>query len=145
MNMLVRLWKDERGYIVSAELITLCTLGVIGGVVGLNAASKAVNEELLDVACAIRSLDQSYSFEGRQVCGAWTAGSSFQQEPVDVSVQRLRESAEKQEKQLEKKARRKAQEDKEPELRKKQQKRRSDTLRKSDEKPTQPQRTGLSV
>lgn len=36
----------------------------------------ALNQELFDLARALRSIDQSYAFRGIQGCGAWTAGSA---------------------------------------------------------------------
>lgn len=94
------LWKDEQGFVVSAELILLSTLGVIGGVVGLKLAATAVNAELTDVAHSIRSLDQSYSYGGMSSCRAWTAGSCFVQQDVDVSLQELGVAAELEEERL---------------------------------------------
>ncbi len=44
---------------------------------GLTTVAQAVNEELRDVARALRSLDQSYAIRGFQGCGAATAGSVF--------------------------------------------------------------------
>ncbi len=96
-----QLWQDQTGAVVSAELVLLATLGVVGAVVGLKAASRAVNEELLDVACALRSLDQSYCYSGFRSCGAWSAGSRFVQEPAEKSVAQLRRWAERERQRLE--------------------------------------------
>lgn len=84
------LWTDERGFLLSAEAVLLGTVGIIGATVGLGAVAYAVNEELTDVACAIRSLDQSYALQGRSSPFAWTAGSSYQQKPVAESLEELR-------------------------------------------------------
>lgn len=89
MQALKELWQDELGLILSAEAVTVGTLGVLGAVVGLNMASTAVDEELKDFAYAIRSLDQSFGFTGRQSCKAWSAGSSFRQQDVQVSLSDL--------------------------------------------------------
>jgi len=89
MQALKELWQDELGLILSAEAVTVGTLGVLGAVVGLNMASTAVDEELKDFAYAIRSLDQSFGFTGRQSCQAWSAGSSFRQQDVQVSLSDL--------------------------------------------------------
>ena len=56
MTFLTQLWNDE----VSAEMVTIGTLGVLGATAGLSLTADAVNEELADVARAIRSSDQSY-------------------------------------------------------------------------------------
>ena len=52
---------------------------VLGLVTGLSALSSAINGELLDLANAISSLNQSYSFGGSSGCCASNAGSFFLQ------------------------------------------------------------------
>ncbi len=89
MSLLHALWRDETGVVLSAELVLLGTLGVVGATVGLNAAAKSVNEEMTDFARDMRSLDQSYSVPGYRSCGAWKAGSSYRQEDVEVSLRRI--------------------------------------------------------
>ena len=89
-NLWNELWNDERGAVVTSELVLLGTVGVVGATVGAQKVSKALNEEMTDMAHAIRSLDQSYSVPGRQsCCGAWTAGSCFKQAPVEQSLRDL--------------------------------------------------------
>lgn len=108
MNLFMQLLRDEYGFVLSAEMALLSTVGVIGATVGLSAVSKSVNDELTDVAMAFRSLDQSYCFEGASGCGSWTAGSSFRQPPVEQSLKELREEIEQakaHEKKLEEKER----------------------------------------
>ncbi len=63
-DMLKTLWNDEAGFIVSAELVLVATLLVIGLIVGLSEVQHAVVTELNDVADAIGELNQSYSFSG---------------------------------------------------------------------------------
>jgi hypothetical protein len=101
MNLLAKLWRDEAGVLLSAEAVVVGTVAVVGLTTGLTVVAKSVNEELQDVAFAIRSLDQSYSIPAIEGCGARTAGSSFQQEPVKESLAELTaviEKAEKEEK-----------------------------------------------
>lgn len=81
-----KLWNDECGLVLSAEVVTIGTLGVVGAVVGLNAASTAVDQELKEFAGAIRSLDQSYGYVGHQSCRAWTAGSYYRQPDVQQAL-----------------------------------------------------------
>ena len=75
--------KDETGVILSAELVLILTIVVIGVVVGLSHVALAVNQELTDIACAIGALNQSYSFTGFHCCvknggfTSFTAGSAF--------------------------------------------------------------------
>lgn len=69
--------KDEAGFVVSAELILIATIVVIGMIVGLTEVSAAVNTELDDVASAIGSLNQSYCYNGFSGCKATTTGSMY--------------------------------------------------------------------
>lgn len=89
MRLLRALWNDEAGFIISAELVLIATLCVLGLVAGLTLVRDAVGGEFSDIACALRSLDQSYSYSGFRAwkrcgygCGttkAYTAGSFFSQ------------------------------------------------------------------
>ena len=71
------LLNDECGFVVSAELILVATITVLGLIVGLAEIRQAVSEELEDVAAAIGSLNQSYCFNGLQTCKGHTSGSHF--------------------------------------------------------------------
>jgi hypothetical protein len=62
--MLRKLFDDECGAIISAELVLVLTILVIGVIVGLSEVAAAVNTELNDVSNAIGSLDQSFFFTG---------------------------------------------------------------------------------
>ncbi len=83
MKIARSLWSDDAGFIVSAELILVATIVVIGLVVGLAEVQSAVVGELNDVGDAIGSLNQSYyvsgssSFKGHHGVKASFAGSSF--------------------------------------------------------------------
>jgi len=90
LNIFKDLWNDERGAVVTSELVLLGTVGVVGATVGAQKVSKALNEEMIDMAHAIRSLDQSYCIPQRcSLNGAWTAGSSFKQVPVEQALRDL--------------------------------------------------------
>ena len=83
MNTLFLLWQDEAGFIVSAELVIVATLLVIGLIVGMSEIQHAVVSELNDVGDAIGSLNQSYLYtgfskrKGKGGISARTVGSSF--------------------------------------------------------------------
>ena len=62
--MLKKLWNDDCGMIVTAELVLIVTICVLGVIVGLSQVQVALNTELNDVAQAIGALDQSYYFTG---------------------------------------------------------------------------------
>ena len=80
--MLKRLWNDEAGFVISAELTLVLTIGVIGLVVGLSEVAVAINTELNDISNAFGSLNQSYAFTGFAAKDNWklkssVAGSAF--------------------------------------------------------------------
>ena len=62
--MLKRLWNDDGGATISAELALVGTILVIGVIVGLSAVQDAVNTELADLGQAIGEIDQSYTHGG---------------------------------------------------------------------------------
>ena len=75
-----RLWIDERGALISAELVLLMTIVVIGLITGMVALRNMIVTELADVGAAIGALNQSYSFDGTAIgtsSPANTAGSSW--------------------------------------------------------------------
>ena len=86
MKLFWELWNDESGLVMSAETVTLGTVGVLGSIVGLNAMGSAINGEFKEMASAIRSLDQSYGYLGHRSCTAWTAGSCYVQPDVQQSL-----------------------------------------------------------
>jgi len=75
--MLRKLWNDEAGAIVSAEIMLVATILVIGMVVGLKSVRDSVLTELADVAQAIANVDQSYSYSGVNGHAASSTGSQF--------------------------------------------------------------------
>ena len=62
--MLRKLFNDESGVIISAELALVLTIAVLAMVVGLSEVAVAVNTELNDLSNAIGALNQSYAFSG---------------------------------------------------------------------------------
>ena len=58
------LWKDECGVVLSAEVVLIGTILVIGMMVGLVELQVAVVGELSDVGDAIGNFDQSYVASG---------------------------------------------------------------------------------
>ena len=63
-NLMNQLWRDEAGFVVSAELILVATIGVLSLVVGLAEISHGVNQELEDVGAAFGAVQQSYVYRG---------------------------------------------------------------------------------
>ena len=78
MRMLRTLWNDEAGFIVSAELVLVATILVIGMIVGLAVLRNQIVQELVDVGQAIGSMSQSYALAGTKKGNVgWTDGSSY--------------------------------------------------------------------
>ncbi len=63
--MLKNFMNDEAGFLVSAELVLVSTILVIGLIVGLIELQAGVLHELNDVSEAIGSINQSYSSRAR--------------------------------------------------------------------------------
>lgn len=68
MNLMNSFCNDENGFIVSAEIVLVGTILVIGMLVGLTELSFSVNQELEDLGSAIGAINQSYSYT--LACGA---------------------------------------------------------------------------
>ena len=78
MRRFRELWGDEAGFVISAELVLVSTILVIGMIVGLVVIRNQVVQELVDVGQAIGSLSQSYAFSGTKKPGVgWTDGSGY--------------------------------------------------------------------
>lgn len=77
MNKFVALLRDDRGFVVSSELVLIATIVVIGLITGLVTVRDQVLTELADVADAISEVNQSYSWSGVTAHAASTAGSVF--------------------------------------------------------------------
>lgn len=80
--MLTRLYRDEVGFIISAELVLVASLLVIGLIVGLSEIQHALVAELNDVSDAIGNVNQSYHYSGFSKAkaggvAAYTRGSRF--------------------------------------------------------------------
>lgn len=57
-SLIQSLWQDEHGFIVSAEIILVGTIGVLSMVVGLSTVSRSITNELDDMADAFNSVNQ---------------------------------------------------------------------------------------
>ena len=78
MNLCRKLINDDAGFIISAELVLVATIAVLGMIVGLSEVALNVNNELEDVGSAFAGMQQSYHIQG--TCGhkGHMSGSSFQ-------------------------------------------------------------------
>ena len=76
-KMIKRLWNDEAGLVLSAELVFMTSIVAIGMIVGLSAARDGVTSELSDVGSAVTEYNQGYLVNGITGHGAAIAGSNF--------------------------------------------------------------------
>jgi Flp pilus assembly pilin Flp len=87
-TLITRLLNDENGFLMSAELILIGTIVVLGLVVGLSKVSFAINNELEDVASAFGSVNQSFYVNGVHSEGkACTAGSEYEDDQDNCDSQ----------------------------------------------------------
>ena len=77
-TLINKLINDEAGFIVSAELVLISTITVLGLVVGLSEVSININNELEDVGSAFSAMNQGFSAQG--MCGhkGHKGGSGFE-------------------------------------------------------------------
>lgn len=62
--MMKSLWNDESGVILSAEIVLIGTILVLGMIVGLVELQCAVIAELSDLSSALGNFDQSFQISG---------------------------------------------------------------------------------
>jgi len=77
MNAFNALLNDEAGFIISAELVLVATICVLGLMVGLSELALNVNNELEDVGSAFSCIQQSYYIEGADGHKGWSSDSGF--------------------------------------------------------------------
>lgn len=77
MNILNALKNDNNGFVVSAELVLVGTICVLGMIVGLTELSYGVNEELEDLGSAIGGINQTYYFTLASGKKGEVVGSTF--------------------------------------------------------------------
>lgn len=80
-TLAARLWNDEAGFIVSAELAIISSIAVIAMIVGLSEVAANVNQELEDVGSAFAQSNQTYQVYGTQGHKGSVGGSSFYDVP----------------------------------------------------------------
>lgn len=74
----VQLWNEENGAIITAEIIIIMTVLVLGLIVGVSSVRDAVVTELADVAQAISNMTQSFFYGGAVGHSSETTGSLFE-------------------------------------------------------------------
>ena len=59
-----KMFNDEAGFVISAELVLVLTIAVLAMVVGLAAVRDSLANEMNDLSHAFGAIDQSFSFTG---------------------------------------------------------------------------------
>lgn len=82
-----RFWKEEQGAVVSAEIMLIATVLVIGVLIGLKSVRDSVVSELADVAQAFSQVNQRFTLSGWNSWGnqhgrnwggnAWDSGDDW--------------------------------------------------------------------
>lgn len=92
MRMLAQqLWHEDYGFVISAELVFIASVLVIGMVVGLTSFRDAIVSEFSDIAGAVQDFNQCYTFNATIGHSGETHGSAFVDatdhcdEPEDVA------------------------------------------------------------
>ena len=75
--LITKLYNDEAGFIVSAELVLVATIAVLSMIVGLSEVANGINQELEDVGSAWQCLDQSYCVQSCRGHKAHYSSSAF--------------------------------------------------------------------
>jgi Flp pilus assembly pilin Flp len=91
MSLVRALWNDDAGAVISAELVLVLTVLVLGMIVGMSEVAVAVNTELNDLSNAFGSLNQSYAFSGFHAVDncktkSFVSGSSFKDMTDDCDL-----------------------------------------------------------
>ena len=76
-NLFSKLIHDEAGFIVSAELVLVATVGVLSMIVGLSEIALNVNNELEDVGSAFGSINQTFVQKGILGHQGYVGGTEF--------------------------------------------------------------------
>ena len=77
MKTVSRFWHEETGAILSAEVMLVASVLVIGVIAGLASVRDSVTTELADLAQALANVNQSYSFSGTQGHHVFNGGGQF--------------------------------------------------------------------
>ncbi|HVS38941.1 MAG TPA: hypothetical protein VMS17_25510 [Gemmataceae bacterium] len=71
-SLIAKLWTDDRGAVVSAEVVLVISLTVIGIIPGLVALRNAENASLADIGNALLAVQTSFSFAGFSIVAGGT-------------------------------------------------------------------------
>ena len=90
--MFAKLWNDESG-IAGLEYLLLATIVGLALVVGFSAVARAINVEFIELANAILSVDQSFSYQGISTCTASSGATSVTDSDSSISAAPVSDTA----------------------------------------------------
>ena len=81
-QLMKNLWNDSSGLVITAEIVIVATVAILGVIVGLSNLQTGVLHELSDIGNAFDNLSQSYSYQGFRSATpyrlkSWVSGSRF--------------------------------------------------------------------
>jgi Flp pilus assembly pilin Flp len=74
-HLLQRLWRDDRGALISVEYLFFSTIVIIGSIIGMANLRDAINVELTETANALMAISQGFTISGVSGTTAQTSGS----------------------------------------------------------------------
>jgi hypothetical protein len=74
-KLMLKLWNDDCGALLSTEWIFVCVIIVLGSITGMVLMRQAVLSELVEFGQAIEALNVGYSFSGQANAESFTGGS----------------------------------------------------------------------
>ena len=74
-KLMLKLWNDDCGALLSTEWIFVCVIIVLGSITGMVLMRQAVISELVEFGNAVEALNVGYSFSGQANQESFTAGS----------------------------------------------------------------------
>lgn len=70
-NLLQLFWQDQRGTIELSSWFALVVMVALGMIVGMSSLRNGITQQFGDVAQALETLDQSYSYSVNNVTSAY--------------------------------------------------------------------------
>ena len=77
IQVITKLWQDDHGTVISAELMCIAVVALIGLIAAFTSVRDAAISELSDVGGSIQDLTQCYAFDSLLGHSSRTTGSDF--------------------------------------------------------------------
>jgi hypothetical protein len=87
--MFYMIYRDERGAVISMEMVLIVTIALVAITVGWSEVAIALNTELNDVSNAAGTLNQDYWFTGYHDCDAATTAKPTSSVPGSAFIDQI--------------------------------------------------------